>query len=86
METYKIVLIAIALVLVALVVYFLYCRKRNRDHFLEKLHENQVCRLRIGEEDSAIVRVVSLYTDYAWVVDQKTLKESKVPIVSLYPL
>jgi len=82
----NLILIGIAVLVIAFVVYFFYCRFRNRKYFLVNLKENQTVRLRIGEEDSAIVRVVALYTEYAWVVNQKTLEEQKVNITDLFPL
>ena len=82
----NLILIIIAVLVIAFVAYFMYCRFRNRKYFLVNLKENQTVRLRIGEEDSAIVRIISLYTEYAYVVDQKTLEETKVKIIELYPL
>jgi hypothetical protein len=82
----NLILIGIAVCVIAFSTFFLWCRYRNRKYFLNNIHENQVCRLATGEEDSNIVRIVALYTDYAWVVDQKTLEEMKVPITSLFPL
>ena len=79
-------LIIIGSALFTAMMYFMYCRKRNRDYFLKKLHEQQICRLAKNEDDEAIVRIVALFTDSAVVVDQKTLEESKVPITNLYPL